>query len=158
MSISHLLGRDMLTKIKLDWLSVNKVDNSLEILLRQYPALFSDRLEKMKDFQAKIHVEEGATPKFSKARNVPFALQDAVIKELERLENEGILKPVSYSEWASSIVVVTIPDGHIRICTDYKRTVNPHIEADQYPMPTAEELFTKMTEGKTFTKLDLKEN
>ena len=83
----------MLTKIKLDWL-LNKVDNSLEILLRQYPALFSGRLGKMKDFQTKIHAKEGATPKFSKARNVPFALQDAVIKELERLENEGILNPI----------------------------------------------------------------
>ena len=125
---SAFLGRDMLTKIKLDWLSVNKVDNSLEILLRQYPALFSDRLGKMKDFQAKIHVKEGATPKFSKAQNVPFALQDAIIKELERLENEEILKPVSYSEWASPIVILPKPDGHIRICADYKRTVNPHIE------------------------------
>ena len=48
------------------------------------------------------------------------------------------------------------PDGNIRICSDYKRTVNPYIEADQYPLPTAEELFTKMKGGKTFTKLYLK--
>ena len=64
-------------------------------------------------------------------RNIPFALQDAVKLELARLENEGILTPISYSDWASHIVIVPKPDGDIRVCADYKNTVNPHIEADR---------------------------
>ena len=105
--------------------------------------------------EAGIHVNENAKPKFFKARNVPFALQDAVNEELDRLEQESILNSVSYSEWASPIVIVPKPDGHIRLCADYKQTVNPVIEVDQYPLPTAEELFAKIPGGEKFNKLDL---
>ena len=83
-------------------------------------------------------------------------MHEAVTKELDRLESEGILRPITYSEWSSPIIVVPKPDGNIRICADYKNTVNPCIEADQYPLPTADDLFTKMKGGKTFTKIDLK--
>ena len=34
-------------------------------------------------------------------------------------------------------------------------TVNPHLEENVYPMPTAEDLFTKMSGAKFFTKIDL---
>ena len=71
---STLLGRDLLTKIKLNWFNVNHVKSSLNILLEQYSELFSDKLGIMKNYQAKSNIKEGAIPKFSKARNVPFAV------------------------------------------------------------------------------------
>ena len=120
-----------------------KIDN-LNKVLYQYEFLFSNRLGKMKNFQAKIHVKENAKSCFFKARNVPFAIQDAVNQELDRLEWERILNSVSYSEWASHIVIVPKPNGHIRLCADYKQTV---IEVGQYPLPTAEELFKKIQGG-----------
>ncbi len=46
-------------------------------------------------------------------------------------------------------------DGRIRICGDYKTTINPHLEVDQYPLPKPEELFTTLTGGQVFSKLDL---
>ena len=45
-------------------------------------------------------------------------------------------------------------DKSIRICGDYKVTVNPHID-DQYPLPTAEDIFSTLAGGLKFTKLDL---
>ena len=66
-----------------------------------------------------------AIPKFCKARPVPFALQTAVERELDRLENQGILERVAYSKWAAPVVLVPKPDGAIRICGDYKVTINP---------------------------------
>ena len=153
---ASLLGHDTLKRMKLDWNTVYKVDSDINKLLKQYPELFSSKLGKMKNFQAKINVKEGAIPKFCKARNVPFALQDAVKLELDRLENEGIIRSIPHSEWASPIVLVPKPDGSIRLCADYKHTVNPQIISDQYPLPTAEELFAKMKGGEMFSKLDLK--
>ena len=47
------------------------------------------------------------------------------------------------------------PDGRIRMCADYKGTINPIIENEEYPMPTADELFNKMQGGQKFTKIDL---
>ena len=64
-----------------------------------------------------------------------------VIEEIERLEKEGILKPVSYSVWASPIVIVTRPDGRICMCGDFKSTFNPVLENEEYPMPDADEIF-----------------
>lgn len=75
--------------------------------------------------------------------------------ELERLEREGIIEPVQFSQWAAPIVPVIKPDGSIRICGDYKVTVNQASRADTYPIPRIEELFAKLAGGECFTKLDL---
>ena len=46
-------------------------------------------------------------------------------------------------------------DGHFRICGDFKVTVNQCLAVDQYPLPRPNDLFTTLTRGKVFTKLDL---
>ena len=53
-----------------------------------------------------------------KARTVPFAMKVAVELEIERMENDEILKSVPFSEWASPIVIVPKSDGQLRICGD----------------------------------------
>ena len=88
-----------------------------------------------------------------KARGVPFAMKEAVEAEIDRMEKDGILTSVPYSELASPIVVPK-PDGTNRICADYKSTVNPVIR-DTYPQPTPEELFSKIQGGERFSKIDL---
>ena len=61
--------------------------------------------------------------------------------ELEQLEKDGVLEKVTYSEWGSPIVVVLKKGGKVRICGDYKTTVNPCLDVDQYPIPKASDLF-----------------
>ena len=46
-------------------------------------------------------------------------------------------------------------DGTLRICGDYKLTVNKIAKADVYPLPKIEELFTALTGGRAFSKLNL---
>ena len=87
---------------------------------------------------------------------MPFSLKEAVGKELDCLESQGILTKVNHSEWAAPIVVVPKGDGQIHICGDYKVTVNPVLAVDQYPLPKPDDLFTALSGGKRFTKLDLK--
>jgi hypothetical protein len=86
---------------------------------------------------------------------VPFALKAKVEQQLEKEIAQGILVPVAASEFASPIVPVLKSDGSVRICADFKRTVNLAVEPDTYPLPRIEELFAKMVGGKQFTKLDL---
>ena len=61
---------------------------------------------------------------FHKARPVLYALREKIEQDLERLERAGTIKPVQYSQWATPIVPVTKSDGTVRVCGDYKLTVN----------------------------------
>ena len=45
--------------------------------------------------------------------------------------------------------------GGIRICGDYKLTVNGVAKLDTYPLPRIEDLFSSLSGGKYFSKLDL---
>ena len=82
-------------------------------------------------------------------------MKEAVVDEIDRLEEEGILKPVSYSKWASPVVIVTRPDGRIRMCGDFKYTLNPVLESEEYPMPDADELFINVQGGQKYSNIDL---
>ena len=41
------------------------------------------------------------------------------------------------------------------MCGDFKVTINPFLNVDQYPHPKPSDLMTCLTGGKMFTKLDL---
>ena len=71
------------------------------------------------------------------------------------MENERILKPVPFSKWTSPIFIVPKSDGRLRICGDYKRTVNPCLDNDTFHEPTPAELLSKTHVGKNFSKIVL---
>ena len=70
-------------------------------------------------------------------------MKDVVEKEIDRLENEGIIHSISYSEWASPIIVPK-PNGSIHICGNFTNTVNSVIENEVYPIPSVDEVFEKL--------------
>ena len=151
-----LLGRNWLQQFKLDWREIHTIQiNPLEALLEKYNAVFKNTLGTLKDFKAHIHVDPSAKPKYCKARTIPYAVKTKVEEELNRLVSEGTLEPVQISEWASPIVPVIKPDKSVRICGDFKQTINPVSKLDKYPIPKVEDLFVKLTGGCTFTKIDL---
>jgi hypothetical protein len=84
-----------------------------------------------------------------------LALQDKLQQEIQRLEAEGIVYPVEYSQWASPTVLVLKSDGRIRICGDYKIGVNSQMETIEYALPKVEDIFAKLNNCKWFSKLDL---
>ena len=53
------------------------------------------------------------------------------------------------------IVAVPKKDGSVHVCGDYKVTVNPALDVNQYPMPRPSDLFATLASGKYFTKSDL---
>ena len=153
----NLLGRDWLAKLKLDWKQIFAVskDRTLEEILEENKEVFKDELGCIASVKAKIYVEDNAVPKYCKARPLPYALKEKVEKELERLEKEGQIEPVEFSDWAAPIVPVVKESGEIRICGDYKVTVNAVSKLDNYPIPKTEDLYAALAGGEEFTKLDL---
>ncbi len=152
-----LLGRDWLRIIRLDWKVINQVQgNALQEVLDRYGDIFKPGLGTLKGYKAKIHVDPDAKPRFCKARTVPYAMRDMVEQELERLTQEGIIEPVQFADWAAPIVPVLKSGGKsIRICGDFKATVNQVSKLDKYPIPKIEDLFANLAGGKAFTKLDM---
>ena len=74
-NIPALLGRDWLSKLKLDQaklLAVNSdlVPNSVTAVLAEHASLFSNGYGMIKDFKSQIHIKENMQPKFCKARPI----------------------------------------------------------------------------------------
>ena len=74
---------------------------------------------------------------------------------MEQLEKERIIEPVQFADWAAPIVPVVKKDGSIRICGDYKVTVNAAAKTDTYPLSKIEDMFATLGKGKLYSKLDL---
>ena len=79
---------------------------------------------------------------------MPYVLREKIEHDLERLEKAGTIEPVQYSEWATPVVPVMKHDGTVRVCGDYKLTLNKVSKLDGY------DHYTKLTGGQSFTELD----
>ena len=136
-----------LSVVSANWkfLCISKTDaisEKLKHLVKNYSEIFWSALGTIKSVRAKVIIEANSQLQFMKARSVPLEMKEAVEAEIDRMEEDVISKSVPYFEWAIPIVIVTKLDGTIKICADYKRTVNS-VKNDKYPQPTPEELFSK---------------
>ena len=144
-----LFGRNWLSHIRLDWKSIGAIGAitaspkvptpSLEALLKKHEGIFFEELGTIRPLQAELQVCSDARPKYCKARPVPFAIREAIENELQRLEAAGIIKPVKHSDWAAPVMVVPKKDVKLRLCGDYKISINQALEVEQYPLPKPDE-------------------
>ena len=153
----NILGRDGLTKLNIS-ITPDKygtvavveqepgISKALQDVMNVNNKIFKPELGHCVTVKATLILQEEANPKFCKPRKLPFALKPVVGDELDRLENQGVITKVSHSEWATPIVVVRKPGGKIRICGDFKVTINPLLKTDVYPLPKPEELFHALME------------
>ena len=151
-----LLGRSWLEHVILDWQEVRRLAaSSLQEVLDHHPEVLQEGLGRLKNFEAKIHVNPDATPRFCKARSVPYAMREKA-EELKHLVGEGTLEPMQVADWVAPIVPVLKADkSSVRICGDFRQTVNPVSKLDRYPIPKFEDLFATLANGKSSTTIDL---
>ncbi|MEW8341158.1 MAG: reverse transcriptase family protein [Candidatus Thiodiazotropha taylori] len=151
-----LLGRNWLQELQLNWTEIFLLKtDTLSSLKSEFKDVFQKNSMPIQGFKAHITMKENAKPVFHKARSVPYALKETVEKELKKQKAEGIMYPVKTSQWATPLVVVPKPDSSVRLCGDYKVTVNQTISEEQYPIPNIDDMFATLAGGKKFTKLDL---
>ena len=156
-TINLNLNEFLKTNYEVSYCSSEKstTSSNLENLFNKYPKVFSSGLGKIENLQASLALRQDAKPVFFKARPVAFAVRDAVSKEIDKLVSENVLEKVDHSEWATPIVPVKKSGGNVRLCGDYKITVNPNLIIDEHPLPTVEELFANVAGGDKFSKIDL---
>lgn len=136
---------------------IKNISNDISNIIKSYPKVFQPSLGTFSNYKITLQLKEGTQPKFFKARPLPILLKSKVEDELNRLLELGILEKVECSEWATPIVPVLKSDGSIRICGDYRLTINPVLLSNQYPLPRLDHICSSFGGAKFFSKIDLKD-
>lgn len=103
----------------------------------------------------KYHINEKISykkPIFCKARPVKYALRSAVNGDLQRLQDEYIIKWVTNSKWETSVVPVVKPNSEIRLCDEFKATLNKCLKVEKYSLPNVEVMLATIGCGQSVSK------
>lgn len=87
-------------------LSSNNEDLT-KLILPRYKSVFQGDIDKpIESHKVHIVLKPDVIPKFRKAYEVDFHLRKPVKKKIVKLQSQGVLVPINYSEWATPLVVV----------------------------------------------------
>ena len=106
------------------------------ILMNEFPDVTRKGLGLLKGMKVEVGLKEGAAPKFCKSRPIHFALRERVKQVMQKQVEDGEMEPVEKSDWAAPIMVVKIKDGGLRVCANFRVTINPYLKMKTYPLPT----------------------
>lgn len=138
--------------------SVSKDDTQInrESLIKRFPKVFGDGVGCMEG-EYHIKVDESVDPVQHAPRRVPVAIRARLQDSLDDLQRQQIIAPVTQpTKWISSMVVVPKRDSQsLRICLDPK-DLNRAIEREHYPLPTIEDVATRLHGAKVFSLLDVR--
>ena len=133
----------------------NKASHLRSVEELKKSVVFDPGIGLVKGIRANLVVKKDAVPVTFKARPLPFAMRKRVEDELENMVKAKILFKVKDSPWSSPIVPVLKGDK-IRICGDYKVSLNKVLDMRQHPLPNLEDCFAAVTGGKKFSVIDIK--
>ncbi|XP_039204570.1 uncharacterized protein K02A2.6-like, partial [Crotalus tigris] len=142
--------------IGLDWFEALGIHvtglNSLQTLdlqevCKELADVFSPQLGTFKGPPVSLKLDPTVTPIRIKARRVPFTLKSKIDTELDKLIQQGILEPVDSSPWETPIVTPLKAKGDIRICADYKCTLNKALQQHAYPVPVVSHILASLKGG-----------
>ena len=103
-----------------------------------------------------IELSKDVQPVVHPPRRVPVPKKEAMKAELDRMVADKIVTPVTEpTDWVSSVLAVPKKDGSVRICLDPK-DLNTAIKRSHYPLPTVEDVTSRLTNAKVFSVLDAK--
>jgi len=106
--------------------------------------------------QYKILTDPAVPPVEHPPRKLPISLREQVKAELNDMVENHIIVPVTEpTRWVSSMVVAEKRNNKIRICLD-PRDLNKAILRSHYPLPTIEQVASRLNKAKVFTVLDAK--
>lgn len=97
-----------------------------------------------------------ANPVQHAPRCVSVALRDCLKSELDKMMEQEIICPVTTpTPWVSSLVIVSKPNGKMRLCLD-PNVLKKAVQRERYPLPIIEDLATRLHGAKVFTKQDVR--
>lgn len=124
----------------------------LKELINQYSNIFRKEPGRVNCYQHNLEVSDN-TAVIQRTYPIPLHYRDQVDKEIENMLKCGIIERAS-SQFINPMVVVTKPNGKIRLCLD-ARKLNSILLPDYECARSTEELFQKCAGVKFMSKLDL---
>ena len=129
---------------------------ALQDVIGMNAGLFSPVVGHCVTMKATLILNDDATLEICKPCKLPFALKPVVGDELDCLEKQEVITlEDSHPDWATPIVVVIKIGGKVRICREFKITINAVLKTDIYLLPLPDELFQLLNGGSKFSKIDL---
>ena len=159
MKIVSYLDNDMMNKPNTSGSEVYTLSTdgplTKEKLVNKYPKVFGKGVGCLEG-EYHIRLNAQVDPVQHAPRRVPVAFRECLQETLDDLVQQDILAPVTEpTSWVNSMVVVPKKDGKLRICLDPK-DLNLAIQREHYPLPTIEEIATRLHGAKLFTVLDVR--
>ena len=121
-------------------------------------AEYADLFEGLGTLPGEVHLEidADAKPVQMPLRRLPEAIKEKVRAELDQMCRDGIIEPVNEpSDWISALLVVSKPDGQVRICIDPQH-LNKALKRSHYRMETIQDVLPKLRQAKAFSTIDIK--
>ena len=132
-------------------LSVEQKNEALEIL-REFPEVFTDIPGETHLVECDIKLTSSEPVKV-KQYPMPHNVIEDVKTEVQKMIEMDVIER-SQSPYSFPIVMIKKKDGTNRCCIDF-RVLNRITIFDAEPMPSAEDMFAKVSGHKCFSKLDL---
>ena len=101
----------------------------------QKSRVFKSGLGTVKDVEARFVLKEDVRPVMLKARNLPYAVKKKVEEQITSMVTAGIFEKIHGSPWRTPVVPVKKGE-EVRICGDYKPTLNKSLSTVQYHIPS----------------------
>ena len=142
-------------KLKLQWPNASELEKMAE-LLYEFRSLFDDTTGK---FPNEVSIKTRGDPIAKNQHVIPLKHRGKVDDEIKKMLESGVIEPCSDGRgWRTPLLTVTKPDGDIRVCCNYKRTLNLRlVDEEVYSQKPADELFASIRPGaKYFASMDLK--
>ena len=98
---------------------------TVQQVVMQYPRVFKSQLGCFPGM-VKIEVDPNVQPIITPTRRIPIALKERFKKEIDRLQNLGVIAQVDQpTPWVSSVVVATKKSGSATTeCSSQARTLS----------------------------------
>ena len=138
--------------------TANQTPTTSEELIKEFPTVFDGQIKTMGGEKFHISLMGDAKPFcVNTPRSIPFAYREKLKAELELLQDQGIIAPVTIpTEWCAPIVIAPKKDSdNIRMCVDLSR-LNRYVKRERYLSSTPAQAVADIAadHAKAFTKFD----
>jgi hypothetical protein len=101
----------------------------------------------------KLGIDPAFKPIKQKERIYTPERRDAIRPEVNKLLEDGFIRPVDYPSWLANLVLVEKHDGSWRMCIDYT-SLNKACPKDEYPLPRICQIVDSTTSCELLSFLD----